>query len=348
MPTKKIVFVCNHLAGGGAERVLTTLANYYVQTGHSVSILALDTTARYCLNPHVEVGQIPPAKNFLKRALLIRKELKRKQPDVIISFEYYMNLLTSLACWGKAYRVILSERADPHTTGAGRFKTPLRNFLYRFCDTLVCQTPEIKNYFPAYIQKKTVVIANPLTAELPLPYTGKRNKEIVNFCRLTKEKNLPLLIDAFALFRSSHTDYTLHIFGNGPLKEELEQLITQQQLEKYIFIHPAQKDIHVRVLQSAMFVSSSDMEGLSNSMLEALALGIPTICTDCAGGGARMIIKNEQNGLLVPKRDARALADAMARMADDAAFAAHLAVNGTKLQTELDINRVAKTWEKYF
>ena len=348
MATKKIVFVCNHLAGGGAERVLTTLANHCAQMGHLVSILALDATNRYPLHPSVNVLQIPATQSFFRRAVTLRKLLGNMKPDVVISFEYYVNLITSLACLGKQCKIILSERADPVTTGSGLLKTPLRNFLYRFCDTLVCQTAQIKEYFPRYIQVKTALIANPLTTELPLAHAGPRNKEIVNFCRLNTCKNLPLLLRAFALFHTSHADYTLHIFGNGPLKEDLERLIQQSGLDLYIFLHPAQKDIHTRVLKSAMFVSSSDMEGLSNSMLEAMALGLPTICTDCAGGGAKMIIKNEENGLLVPRGDVQSLARAMTRLADNPAFAERLAANAVKLRQELDINNIAAKWEKYF
>ena len=345
---KKITCICNHLGGGGAERVLTALASYYASKEYQITIIVFHKSDRYPLNSSIKIIEIDKASSFLSRIIQVKKILCKIKPEVVIGWEYYPNLVAATACIGLKVKLILAERADPHTTGAGFIKNPLRNFLYRFCDFLVCQTPDIKSFFPKYIQKKTVVIANPISAKLPLPYQGERNKNIVNFCRLAKEKNLPLLINAFENFYKNHSEYRLHIFGNGSIRQELEDLIKQKNLQNVAFIHPAQKDIHEQILQSAMFVSSSDTEGLSNSMLEAMALGLPTICTDCAGGGARMIIKNGENGLLVPKGDVKALADAMAHLAEDSTFAKHLSENAVKLRKELDIANISKIWEQYF
>ncbi len=345
---KKITFVCNHLGGGGAERVLVALANFYSSKQYEVNILVLNKNVCYPLSPSVNVEELNSAFNFFSRIYRVRKLVRAQKPDVVIAWEYYPNLITAAACLGLNMKLVLAERANPRTTGAGLIKTPLRNFLYRFCNTLVCQTPDIKAFFPQYIQKKAIIIPNPISAKLPMPYKAERNKNIVNFCRLAKVKNLPLLINAFEIFYKTHTEYTLHIFGDGNIKKELEQMINHKNLQHVIFIHPAQKDIHEQILQSAMFVSSSDTEGLSNSMLEAMALGLPSICTDCDGGGARMIMRNEENGLLVPKGNAQALSNAMARVADDSALASRLAANGIKLREELNIAHIAQLWEKYF
>ena len=95
-----------------------------------------------------------------------------------------------------------------------------------------------------------------------------------------------------------------------------------------------------------MFVSSSDYEGLSNSMLEAMAIGLPTVCTDCPVGGARMVIRDGENGLLVPVGDREALAAAMCRVADDRALAETLSQNGRTLREKLSIGVIADEWER--
>ncbi len=346
MTNRKLIFVSNRLHGGGAERVLCTLANEFVATGVDVTMMSFRTDQHYPLHPAVKIKQLSNSRRLLMRVWDLRKKIKQYRADVLISFESYPNVITILACMGLHKRVIISERNNPAIVGAGLLKTPLRNFLYRFCDVLVCQTPDAKQFFPKAIQNKTVIISNPLMEGLPAPYTGPRSPIIVNFCRLQKQKNLPLLIEAFEIFYKEFPQYTLEIYGNGPEKTYLETLIQASPAKSAIHLYPARPDIHSHILKSAMFVSSSDFEGLSNSMLEAMAIGLPVICTDCEGGGARMIIKNEGNGLLVPCKNAPLLANAMARVAKDKAFSMHLGQQAAKLREELDPIKIYQQWQK--
>ena len=143
---------------------------------------------------------------------------------------------------------------------------------------------------------------------------GERRKRIVNFCRISSQKNLVLLIDAFDLFCADHPGYELFIYGdpagNGTdgYKEIVENRIASSPNRAFIRLLPARPDIHSEILDYAMFVSSSDFEGMSNSMLEAMACGLPCVCTDCPAGGARAVIHDHENGLLTPVGNADALA----------------------------------------
>ena len=347
---KKIMFINNQLGGGGAERVLIMLANYLSKLDeYNVNILSLHRAEKkYDIDDDVKVNELDlNGCSTLSIIKIIRKEIKKERPDIIISFEYHVNMKVILAAIGYSkIKLIISERNDPSHKG-GRF--PLkqaRNILYKKANCLVCQTPDAKEYFPKKIQKHSVIIPNPIKSDLPLPWKEERNKEIVNFCRLDPQKNLKLLIDAFGDFLNEFNDYSLTIYGDGSLGEELVNYIMSKGLEEKVTIHPAVSDIHERIKKAAMFVSSSDYEGLSNSMLEAMALGIPTICTDCPCGGARMIITNEINGILVPVNDKGEMIKAMKKIAGDKDFADKISEQEIKIRHQLAPEIIVEKWKE--
>jgi glycosyltransferase involved in cell wall biosynthesis len=214
---------------------------------------------------------------------------------------------------------------------------------YPKASRVLVMTQEAKNYFSEEIQKKCVVIPNPLRDDLPEPYTGERRKVVVNFCRLTRQKNLPLLIDAFALFHQTHPDYRLELYGQGELQEELEQKIEALHLQYSVSILPFDSNVHQKIRDCAMFVSSSDWEGWSNSVMEALALGLPTISTDC-DFGPRDMIKDHENGILTPVGNVEALAGAMAEIADDPVFSAELSKKAAGVRTMYAAHVIGKKW----
>lgn len=343
---KSIVFLIQNLHGGGAERVLSNLANYMYRHGYDVTIIVhRKNTNQYPVDYGIDLHYVKSASifSFIKKARTI---IKQKHADNVIAFEYFYNLLACIICLGIKTNLIISERNDPALIGSGFFKTPLRNFLYRFCNSLVCQTDDAKAFFPSYIRRKSTVILNPLRSGLPKPYNGAREKKIVNFCRLCKQKNIPLLIDAFTLFKKHHEDYELHIYGEGESKDTIKDYIKSTDVSDSVFLHNFSNSIHSDILNYKMFVSSSDYEGLSNSMLEAMAIGLPTITTDCPCGGARMVIKSGQNGIITPVNDKNNIAEAMTFIADNEDEANKISKNGTMIRDTLSLDNIGAMWEK--
>jgi glycosyltransferase involved in cell wall biosynthesis len=211
------------------------------------------------------------------------------------------------------------------------------------------QTEDEKQFFENCFNN-TVVINNPVKENLPTPFGGERRKVIVNFCRIAKQKNIPLMINAFLEFHKTHPDYTLEIYGNtvekreDELKQEYIEMISALNATEFIKILPPRADIHAIIRDCSMFVSSSDYEGLSNSMLEALAIGMPCVCTDCLGGGAREMITDGENGLLVPMNDVTSLAEAMKKMADDKEFAKKCSENAAKVRKTHNVETISARW----
>ena len=204
-----------------------------------------------------------------------------------------------------------------------------------------------KSYLSFLGRKKSVVICNPITGNLPKPHEGERERRIVNWCRLDNQKNLDLLIDAFRDITDDFPEYVLYIYGEGPERKRLEQKIKDIKLEEKIFLPGHSNNIYDEVLKAALFVSSSDYEGISNSMLEAIALGIPTICTNCPVGGAREVIEDGINGLLIPVGDKNALKDAMVKVLTNEQFSKSLSKNGIMLREKISAKKIAEQWEEY-
>ena len=219
----------------------------------------------------------------------------------------------------------------------------IRNAIYKDCAVCVFQTEDIMNWYPEKIRNKGVIILNLLKSDLPYPYVGEREHIVTNFCGFKVQKNIPLLIKAFAIFHQTHPDWKLRIYGSGD-KSHFEELIDEFGIRECAEILPFSYDIHNEILKYGMFVSSSDFEGISNSMLEAMAIGLPTISTDCDGGGARTTIKDHVNGIIVPKGDEMAMAKAMAEIADNNTLAHFLAQNSIRIREDLNIDTIVERW----
>ena len=342
-----LIFVSNSLSRGGAERVIVNIANHFATSKYDVHLVSRHDDKSYETASSIKLHYITEQSTF-RYIRILRKLINATNPKAVISFQHTINFCTILASLPlRGMRVVVSERNDPSKARHLLLRNILRFMLYPFASTLVCQTDDAKFYFPKYIQRKSVVILNPLTPNLPQKSISveQREKRVVNFCRLHPAKNIPLLLEAFKMFERLHPDYKLQIFGNGDEKEYLMQLVEDMQMQQMVEIHPACQDIHARVINAAMFVSSSNYEGLSNSMLEAMAMGLPTICTDCPCGGARMMIKDGVNGLLTSVGDAAKLCEAMCRVVDNPSLAKTMSTNAMKLREQLDIRQIAKQWE---
>lgn len=249
-------------------------------------------------------------------------------------------------------KIIYAERNAPEVEFPNNYAEKKRLIsIASKANAAVLQTESGLEFFEGCL-KNAVVIHNPVKSDLPEAYHGERRKVIVNFCRIAEQKNLPLMIKAFVRFREVFPDYTLEIYGNTvekneeELKNKLKIYISSLNADEFIKILPPRADIHSVVRDCAMFVSSSDFEGLSNSMIEAMAIGLPCVCTDCLGGGAREMIRNGENGLLVPINDVNALADAMIRMIRDKKLAEKCSENALKIREELSAETIAKEWLK--
>ena len=278
---ERILFFIEYLHSGGAERVTVALANELSKNSENeVHILTMvedtskeyvteDRVIRHCMNS-ITMSRPNKIQSFLLKQKYLKNFIKRIQPSFIISLATPLTVFRlSLAVKGTEIPLILSERNDPRRFPKEKVFKFLRNLSYRLCDGIVFQTEGAQNYFSKSIRKKGTVICNPLTEGLPLPYEGNRAPKIVNWCRLTPQKNLDLLIDAFSDIAAEFPSHSLYIYGEGAERNHLEEKIALMNMDGRIFLPGYSTRIHEEILDAALFVSSSDYEGISNSMLEA-------------------------------------------------------------------------------
>ena len=301
----------------------------------------------YELHPLIELIQtgVTTGGSMLKRIRRIcnmRKVFKQNRDSILVAFGPDAAFFAVIAKWGLSMKLIASERNDPSLFGNGT----VRKFAYPRSDRIVFQTEDAKNYFPQKIQRKSEIIANPISDNLIEPYEGIRKKTVVCVGRLEKQKNHHMMIQAFAGFTKKYPEYTLHLFGKGSLQEELEQFSIQLGISKKVIFEGFRSDVLSQIRDAGMYILSSDYEGISNALLEAMALGLPVISTDCPIGGSRMCIENEKNGLLVPVKNVNDLTRAMRRLSDDSEFAQRLGEEAINIREKFSESTVTDSWKE--
>ncbi|MDO4354901.1 MAG: glycosyltransferase [Clostridia bacterium] len=347
---KKVIFIIPRIGRGGAERVVVNIANQMAEDGYAVSILTIMSGEEcYALAEnvqHIHLGVEKKNKllQMLMRYLKIRSIIKHSDADTVVAFDRYYGIFGSLFT-GK--RVIGSERNDPYSNmPQNSIQKYIRDWLYKKADFVVFQTEYARDYFSDKIKRHSTIIANPVSdAILPEKLTGNRDNRIVTACRLTEQKNLYLMIDAFAEFNQIHLGYKLVIYGEGHLLNSLKDYATKKGVSECVEFPGYVNNLPNIISSATMYVSSSDYEGISNSMLEALAVGLPTVCTDCPAGGAAMVIKDGENGFLVPVKDVRRLSEAMCRVVENPERTRQMSVKAMEVRTTFSIQEITKKWE---
>lgn len=343
------------VTGGGAEKVSCAIASFLVSKGHKVELLTMSNesatypldkrVSRYCLLKESE------RKNFLLNNIIrfarFVKYLLGYKPDVYLAM-LPRNIITMLSMkFLTSAKVIAAERATPAS-----YKQKIQKKLLSLAskaDGWVFQTNEQKDWYTSRTSlDNPIVIPNAINTDvLKQGESVDRSKTIVSAGRLTDQKNHELLINAFARIAEKHSDYNLMIYGEGPNRKKLSNQISRLNLNNRVFLHGYSSDVVSSVSKSSLFVLSSDFEGMPNALMEAMAMGVPSISTDCGGGGAKFLIENEKNGLLVPIGDVDALASAMDRVLSDRAFSEKISKNARTLCKTLAPDVIYGQWERF-
>ncbi len=284
----------------------------------------------------------------------LRKKLKSEPETLVLAFLQPSIPITLLATKGINNKIIISERGDPKRLMKHRYGEKFIKKYYERANIAVFQTYDAQNTYPENIAEKGTVIFNPISDNLPEAYFGERNKTVTTFCRISHQKNLPVLVEAFAEFHKEFSDYRLRIIGDTNNADDESALnktkdkINEFNISEFVDFLPFSKTVHKEIIRNAMYVNSSDFEGMSNAMLEAMAIGMPVVCTDCPIGGAAAVIKNEENGMLAEVGNSKQICEAMKKIASDKVFADKLSHNAAEIRNNLSLEKIAKQWMELF
>lgn len=339
---------------GGAEKQIVMLANAMADRGHDVTLISISADNNcYKLNEGVDYLSLPDrCKGILRigsRYIDIWKTLRCIKPDITVNYWFQSAYMTAMMKKSVTGKVVYSERGDPGDREYSGVLGLIRRLTLPRIDAFVFQSNAAKGYFDKRVQARSVVIPNPvlINAE-PCSESETRRKSIVTIGRLHPQKNQRLLIDAFAMVAKGMPDYSLEIYGDGDLKEELQQRIRDLGLSNRAFLKGTSTHIHKLIRDASLFVLSSNYEGLPNTLLEAMALGIPVISTDYKPGGVSEIIEHGRNGWIAKRGDAESLAALIAHAIENRSDSARVAEKGKVDVSKLAPNLVYGKWNEFF
>lgn len=357
MNKKKIAFYIGSLTRGGAERVVTNLADFFYQKGYQVFVITkLRAEVEYSLNPGVQriIADITKEEergrlqNLFLRIAKLRRILKETAPDVVVSFIGKNNLMSVAATRGTGIPVAVSVRSNPAREIGDGWKRKLTFLMFRMAEGVVLQTTEAKAFFPESIQKKAIVLQNSLNPDfLRDPYTGERRKEIITVGRIDANKNQRMMIEAFVPLAEKFPDWNMVLYGDGPMRSDLEQRVCELQLTDRIIFKGIQENIPEKIEGSSVFVLPSKQEGMPNALIEAMVLGLAVVSTDCPCGGPRDLIIPEENGILIPVDDVNALTESLRRLMLDKTLRNKLSRNAVHVKEKVLPEHINAQWETY-
>ncbi len=287
---------------GGAEKSIINLANYLTSCNYDVTVACIEgSDSPFEINSKVKVLKY----NFKEKNKLInhyqlylntKNAIEKTNADLIISFWIHPLFYSILI--DKNSKKIYSERNDP-SREYGIISKFLRKIMLRKINGVVFQTKEAQNYFDKEVVDKSIIIHNPVYIQYDkYSLVKKYDNRVVTVGRLVNQKNFSFLINCFHDISQEYSDLILEIYGEGPLKSNLQKQIDSLNMHNKIFLMGAHKNVIDKIYGAKIFVLCSNYEGMPNALMEAMCLGIPVISSDCPCGGPRELIENYKNGLL--------------------------------------------------
>ena len=353
---KHIALFISSLQKGGSERVMVNLAEYLNAEGFQVTLVTqYRGNDEYSLIPAVKrfFSEIDDSKggriiNFIRRFLKLRAIWKQEKPDLILSFIGKNNIMAVVTSRFLGIPVVVSVRGEPieeYYTDNMRHQAKKT---FRHAAGIIMQTKESMNFFPENMQKKITLLPNPLNPSFTRPlFEGQREKRIVTVGRMDENKNHKMLINAFAKIHEEFFDFTLQIYGNGECKNALQQQIDMLNLQDVATLPGTVGNVADAIQNASLFVLTSYSEGMPNTIMEAMALGIPCISTDCVNGGPRALITDGVNGLLIPVGDEEALVRAMTDLLSHPDILQNMSNKAFELQDRYHPDKVNRQWKEY-
>ncbi|NEU08814.1 glycosyltransferase family 4 protein [Flavihumibacter sp. R14] len=356
MHKRTIAFIIQTLSSGGAERVVSTLANELCEEYNVIIITLIKFQPFYELSPKIKllhcVESVPPSKNIFqalqsnyKLFSKISEFIKTHRIDLTIGFLTSANVLAVLASKFNSIPVMISERNNPFLSKAPFFWEFLRKKTYPKAEYLIVQTEKIYNYFAPFVDsEKLKILPNPISSGLTLSRNPNeiRNKIILNVGSLTKQKAQDQLIKAFAGI--NYGEWELHIVGRGPKEDEYRELIESLKLKDKVMLLSPTAEVEKHYNSAAIFAFTSIYEGFPNALIEAMHFGLACVSTDCPTGPSELI-NNGENGFLIPMNDQAALQGHLQSLIDNETLRAKIATQAIESVRRFEAKTIVRQWK---
>lgn len=356
---KKLAFYIGSLRKGGAERVFVNLAEYFREEGYRVVMVTqYQKEEEYTLPDGVErvlsdIGEEEVSSsrvvNFLRRLKKLHAIWKTQEPDLVLSCIGKNNFMAIVTAMGTRTKPVVSVVGEAKEEYPGKGMRMLADLLFSCAPGIVLQTERSRSFFCKKVGEKAVILPNSLNPDFIRPrYEGEREKKIVSVGRMDANKNHEMQLRAFAALKDRYAGYELVIYGDGELRNYIEETAKELGIADRVLLPGVVPDVAAHIERASLFLLTSYSEGVSNALIEALALGLPVIATDVPSGGTEELMKDGENGLVIPPGDLEALKGAMDRLLGDAAYADALGREAARIQEKLSPERVNPLWKAYF
>lgn len=339
---KRISILLPSLGSGGAEKVMVTLANYFVNNGYYVDLLLIKRDGVYFnrLSEKIRIIDLNSSRALFSIPKILRY-LKNNSPDVLLSVLTHTNLIAILCklLFYKKIRIVISERTILSNASKNSNRYLFRkvslivHLLYPKADSIIAISNGVKDdliKFAKIDRRKIIVIYNPITFDdrfdscidqvveneiFAIKEFNDNIPVLISVGRLEKVKNYDVLIEAFNLLKQKRK-IKLLILGEGIEQGNIKELITKYHLDSDVFLLGFKQNPIPYLINSDVFVLSSNWEGFGNVIVEAMSTGIKIVSTDCPSG-PNEILENGKWGKLVPVNNAKLLAKAIDEIIDE-------------------------------
>lgn len=355
---KKVALYISSLRRGGAERVIANLAGYLYRSGFQVSVITTGRAdheyetakgiVRRISEPLPEELRGGRIHNFVARFRSLRAVWKQERPDVILSFIGKNNMMAILTSLGLHIPVAVSVRGEPAQEYYSRWMRFAARHLFLLADGVILQTRRCGAFFPERIRRRTVILRNPVHPDFfRKRYEGEREKTIVAVGRVDENKNHEMLMRAFAGIAEVFPEYGLVIYGEGEKRSQLQHLAEQMGLENRISLPGNIENIANVIYRAGVFVLPSNTEGMPNTLIEAMLMGLTVISTDCPCGGPAELIEHGVNGLLTPVGDVEKMKECLSLVLGNPELADEMGRRAAQISEDYRAEAVYGSWEKY-
>ena len=354
----KIVFFHASLKAGGAERMIVLLSNYLASQGEDVTILTMDNSLSfYKLNKnvtHKPMGIAADSRNILEAVkhnlnalLILRKAVKEIRPQIAVGFATNTVLHLWLVKFGCYYKIIGSERSNPYAF-VESFWNNNKKRIFSLCDGFIFQTKGAQTYYPNKLVRKSIILSNGIISNENIindtPWNERKN--ICAVGRMDKHKCFDDLLKSFAIVNKKYPKILLNLYGDGPLKINLEKLSKKLGIQNVVTFHGKCDNMYSIYAKHKFFLMSSEEEGMPNVLMEALASGCACISTDCNFGPSELI-ENGRNGFLVPVHDVDLMAERIEMIIDDDFIAQSLSMESIKIRETHNIEIIGEKFHSF-
>jgi GalNAc-alpha-(1->4)-GalNAc-alpha-(1->3)-diNAcBac-PP-undecaprenol alpha-1,4-N-acetyl-D-galactosaminyltransferase len=359
----RIALLTSSLNLGGAERAASGLCNAWADRGDQVTLIATFSGGGkpfYPISPNVELiflADVVGVKrvnvlSYLERLHMLRRLLVARRPDLIVSFLPNVNIAAVLSSAFLKIPVIICERSDPPSDHRIHILDVLRRLIYRFADMLTVQTdgvvPKVRSMYPGL--KAVHVVPNGLPPEIMFyrkRCAGER-KILLSLGRLSAEKQVSKLLDAYFALAPTFKEWDLHIYGDGPERPALERKIREARLEERVLLKGPTSEPWQVMADADAFVLVSRYEGFPNALLEAMGIGLPCVAFDCPSG-PRELMRDGEAGRLIALDDRDALVASLKELMGDAPLRSSLGRRAREeVSSRYSFAAVLARWDQLF